>query len=32
LGVIPGAMKTDEPGPVGWNDAVLTLLDKLLGI
>ena len=32
MGVIPGAMKTDEPGPVGWNDAVLTLLDKLLGI
>jgi len=32
LGDIPGAMKTTEPGPEGWNQAVLTLLEKLLGI
>ena len=32
IGAIPGAMKSDEPGPKGWNWAVLTLLNKLLGI
>jgi len=32
IGAIPGATVSDEPGPAGWNRAVLTLLDKLLGI
>ena len=32
MGDIPGAMKTDAPGPIGWNHAVLTLLHNLLDI
>lgn len=29
---IPGAQFTNEPSPISWNNAVLALLNKLLGI